>query len=67
LIESVALSIFFSMISKLTPEVDHFVPVEPSKEPIDFVSLRIVGLSRYDEGPEALSKARFQGIETLVP
>jgi isopenicillin N synthase-like dioxygenase len=74
LIESVALSIFFSMISKLKPEVDHFVPVEPSKEPIDFVSLQTIDLSRYDEGPEARAelaeKIRLamttQGFFTLI-
>jgi hypothetical protein len=41
------------MISKTLPEVDHFVPVEPSKEDIDFVRLRTVDLSKYDDGQEA--------------
>ena len=41
------------MISKSKPQAEHFIPVEPSKEPIDFVSLRTVDLSRYDDGPEA--------------
>jgi isopenicillin N synthase-like dioxygenase len=35
------------------PEVDHFVPVTPSKEPIDFVDLHKVDLSTYDDGLEA--------------
>ena len=34
-------------------EVDHFVPVAPSKEPIDFVDLHKVDLSTYDNGLEA--------------
>ncbi|KAI1614625.1 Clavaminate synthase-like protein [Exophiala viscosa] len=41
------------MISKVLPEADHFVPVQPSKEPVDFASLRTIDLSRYDDGPEA--------------
>ncbi|KAH8807870.1 hypothetical protein F5884DRAFT_704232, partial [Xylogone sp. PMI_703] len=41
------------MISKALPEVDHFVPVEPSKEDIDFVRLRVVDFAKYDDGPEA--------------
>ena len=43
------------MISKTAPlaEVDHFIPVKPSKEPIDYVRLRTVDLSKYDDGEEA--------------
>lgn len=40
------------MISSTLPEVNHFVPAPLSKEPIDFVRLRTVDLSRFDEGPE---------------
>ncbi|KAH8699106.1 Clavaminate synthase-like protein [Talaromyces proteolyticus] len=35
------------------PEVDHFVPVEPSKEPIEFVELKVLDFSKYNDGPEA--------------
>jgi non-haem dioxygenase in morphine synthesis N-terminal len=41
-----------NMPTKTLPEVDHFVPVEPSKEHIEFVDLKIIDLSKYDEGPE---------------
>lgn len=41
------------MISKSLPEVEHFVPVQPSKLVDDFVKLRTVDLGRYDDGPEA--------------
>jgi isopenicillin N synthase-like dioxygenase len=41
------------MISKTLPEADHFVPVEPSKENIDFVSLHTIDLAQYEKGPEA--------------
>ncbi|KAH0836194.1 hypothetical protein AYO21_08604 [Fonsecaea monophora] len=41
------------MISKSLPEVEHFVPVQPSKLVKDFVKLRTVDLSRYDDGPDA--------------
>ena len=35
------------------PEVDHFVPVEATKEPIDFVKLHTLDLSTFSDGPEA--------------
>lgn len=41
------------MISKNLPPVDHFVPVQPSKENIPFVELRTIDLSKYDHGIEA--------------
>jgi isopenicillin N synthase-like dioxygenase len=41
------------MIAKDLPEVEHFVPAEPSKEDIDFVKLRVLDLAKYDEGPAA--------------
>ncbi|KAI0014955.1 hypothetical protein F4780DRAFT_766104 [Xylariomycetidae sp. FL0641] len=34
-------------------DVDHFEPVAPSKEPIDFAELHTIDLSQYDKGPEA--------------
>ncbi|KIM95454.1 hypothetical protein OIDMADRAFT_45286 [Oidiodendron maius Zn] len=40
------------MISKNLPPVDHFVPVQPSKENIPFVELRTIDLSRYNHGIE---------------
>ncbi len=62
------------MISKSIQVPEHFVPVGPSKEPIDFVKLRTVDLGRYDEGPaaraELAEEIRFamttQGFFTLV-
>ena len=41
------------MISKTLPEADHFVPVEPSEQDIDFVRLRTIDISKYDDGAEA--------------
>lgn len=41
------------MISKALPEVEHFVPAQPSKLVKDFVKLRTVDLGRYDDGAEA--------------
>ena len=41
------------MIAKQLPEVDHFVPVEPSKEDIDCVRLRQIDLSKYEHGRQA--------------
>jgi isopenicillin N synthase-like dioxygenase len=35
------------------PDVDHFIPVQPSKEKIDFVSLHTIDLVTYDDGLEA--------------
>ncbi|KIX10086.1 uncharacterized protein Z518_01167 [Rhinocladiella mackenziei CBS 650.93] len=62
------------MVSKTLPEVDHFEAVAPSKELIDFVSLRTVDLARYDDGPEARAELAeeirlamtTQGFFTLV-
>ncbi|KAF2101718.1 Clavaminate synthase-like protein [Rhizodiscina lignyota] len=39
--------------AKALAEVDHFEPVKPSKEPIDFVKLRTLDFSKYNDGPEA--------------
>ncbi|KAK6429707.1 hypothetical protein LTR95_014145 [Oleoguttula sp. CCFEE 5521] len=33
--------------------VDHFVPVAPTKESLEYADLRTLDLSRYDDGPEA--------------
>ena len=41
------------MVSATLPEVDHFVPVEPSQERIDFAKLRTVDLSTFYDGPDA--------------
>ena len=41
------------MPSKEVPQPDHFTPVGPSKEPLEFVKLKTVDLGRFDEGPEA--------------
>ncbi|KAL6251292.1 hypothetical protein RBB50_001500 [Rhinocladiella similis] len=38
------------MISKTLPEVDHFVPVGPSKENLDFADLEILDFAQYDKG-----------------
>jgi isopenicillin N synthase-like dioxygenase len=40
------------MVPQTLPEVDHFVPVAPSKEAIDFVDLKVLDFSKYDVGPE---------------
>lgn len=41
------------MISKALPGVDHFVPVEPSKELHDFAELETLDFSTYNDGPGA--------------
>ena len=41
------------MITKTLPELDHFVPVAPTKEPVTYADLRTLDLSQYDKGPEA--------------
>lgn len=37
------------MISKTLPEVDHFVPVEPTKEKLDYADLDILDFSLYND------------------
>ncbi|KAH0831823.1 2OG-Fe(II) oxygenase family oxidoreductase [Fonsecaea pedrosoi] len=39
------------MISKTLPEVDHFVPVEPTKEKLDYADLDILDFSLYKDTP----------------
>lgn len=41
------------MITKDLPEVDHFVPVGPSKESLEFAELEILDFARYSDGPSA--------------
>ncbi|RFU24885.1 hypothetical protein B7463_g11451, partial [Scytalidium lignicola] len=41
------------MISREFPEVDHFIPVGPTKEKFDFTDLETLDFSRYNDGPEA--------------
>ncbi|KIW35448.1 uncharacterized protein PV07_02145 [Cladophialophora immunda] len=41
------------MIAADLPEVDHFVPVYPTKEKVGYVNLREIDLSKYDEGRKA--------------
>ena len=41
------------MISKSVPIPEHFVPVEPTKESVEYVNLRTIDLARYDDGPAA--------------
>ena len=62
------------MISKSTPVPEHFVPVGPTKEQIDFVKLRTIDLGRYDDGPSARAELAeevrlamtTQGFFTLI-
>ena len=35
------------------PETDHFVPVQASKEPIDFVALKSIDFAQYEKGRDA--------------
>jgi isopenicillin N synthase-like dioxygenase len=48
------------MPSATRPPVDHFSPVSPTKETVDFVSLHQIDLSTYDDGPEARSSLAEQ-------
>lgn len=41
------------MIFKSFPEVDHFVPVGPSKEKLEFADLEVLDFARYDDGASA--------------
>ncbi len=62
------------MISKTLPPVEHFEPVAPTKEPVEYVSLRTIDLARYDDGPEARAQLAeeirlamtTQGFFTLI-
>lgn len=54
------------MPSQTLPEVDHFVPVEPSKEPIDFVDLKVVDFSRYDDGSEARKQLAEEVRQAMI-
>ena len=62
------------MISKTGPELAHFVPVRPTKEPVEFVNLRTIDLSRYSEGVAARAELgeeirlamTTQGFFTLI-
>lgn len=62
------------MPSSTLAEVDHFEPVAPSKEAIDFAPLQVVDISTYEDGPDArrvLAKQicdamTTQGFFTLV-
>ena len=62
------------MISKSTPVPEHFVPVGPTNEQIDFVKLRTIDLGRYDDGPSARAELAeevrlamtTQGFFTLI-
>lgn len=42
-----------TMISKELPEVDHFVPVGPSKDTLDFADLEILDFANYEDGTNA--------------
>ena len=56
------------------PPLEHFVPVKPTQEPVNFVNLKSVDLSRYDDGPAARAELAeeiriamtTQGFFTLV-
>lgn len=48
------------------PEVDHFEPVAPSKEPIDFVSLHTIDLSQYDNGVAARKELAEQVRQAMT-
>ena len=41
------------MISKSIPIPEHFVPVDPIKDSVEYVTLRTIDLARYDDGPAA--------------
>ena len=44
----------------LVTELEHFVPVGPTKEDINFADLEILDLSRYNAGPEAQNALAHQ-------
>lgn len=44
------------MDTKTLAAVKHFIPVEPTKEALDFVKLACIDLNEYDKGPAAKAK-----------
>ncbi|KIW87119.1 uncharacterized protein Z519_12230 [Cladophialophora bantiana CBS 173.52] len=38
------------------PEIEHFVPVNPTSEPLEYAELVTLDLSTYDNGPDARKK-----------
>ncbi|CAL5875253.1 uncharacterized protein PFLUO_LOCUS9557 [Penicillium psychrofluorescens] len=48
------------MVANTLAEVDHFVPVEPTKEPLDYADLETLDFSSYDKGPEARKELAAQ-------
>ncbi|KAL2837810.1 hypothetical protein BJX68DRAFT_280124 [Aspergillus pseudodeflectus] len=44
------------MPSTTGPEIEHFVPVAPTKEKLEYAKLVTLDLSKYDDGPEARQK-----------
>jgi isopenicillin N synthase-like dioxygenase len=47
-------------------DVDHFTPVKPSREKINFVDLLTIDLSRYEEGPDAKKKLAEEVREAMT-
>lgn len=54
------------MIAKTLSEVDHFVPVEPSKEQLDFADLEILDFAKYDESVTAKMALASQVHEAMT-
>lgn len=54
------------MPAKSLPEVEHFEPVAPSKEPIDFVSLHTIDLSQYDKSVSARKELAEQVRQAMT-
>src|SRR5262245_40027457 len=44
------------MIARDLPSVEHFEPVAPTKENVNYVDLRIIDLATYDESPASRLK-----------
>ena len=48
------------------PEIDHFQPVSASQEPLDFVKLHTIDLSRYDDGKDGKKYLAEQVREAMT-
>lgn len=48
------------MLSKELPEVEHFVPVQPTKENLDFADLEILDFSLYDDSPSVKQELAYK-------
>ncbi|EXJ68013.1 uncharacterized protein A1O5_08628 [Cladophialophora psammophila CBS 110553] len=54
------------MISKTLPDVDHSIPVAPTREKLEYADLDTLDFSRYDDGPEARKELTAQAHQAMT-